>query len=221
MLLASAGKADIGFSTIDPAYDGVVYAAAYQQAGPQDVKGDRPPYDSFLHVVSARMAYRHDRRPQRDGASPVGSVVRPRPSPTASSPPLIRPMARCQARQSPASAPIGRGAEGRQIETFFWIGGFDLGGAGPRLVSQPAVVSSPPALEATNAQTRYPGLYTPTTLPENTLAPDKARRWTARRRQCPADGGRGRGMAMVGDILAAIFDNLDAVHAIHPDAAKL
>lgn len=221
MLLASA-EADIGFSTIDSAYDGVTGAAAYQQAGPQDVKVIARLYDSFLHVVAAKaggIATIADLKGRRVSVGSAGSsteAIADRVLAAAG----LDPMADVGRDNLSVAESAGALKDGK-IEAFFWIGGLptsavqDLASSG-----QPPVVFVPTGTEATVLQTRYPGLYTPTTLHENTYAGQSA----------AVDGlgvanvllmAGGAEDGLVGDILAAIFDNLDAVHAIHPEAAKL
>ena len=54
--LVSAGDADIGFSTLDSAYDAMEGVGAYAKDGKLDVRVLAVLYDSFLHVVGAQGA---------------------------------------------------------------------------------------------------------------------------------------------------------------------
>ncbi len=221
MLLASA-EADIGFSTIDSAYDGITGSAAYQEAGPQDVKVIARLYDSFLHVVAARssairsIADLKGRRVSVGSAGSSTEAIADRVLAAAG----LDPMADVGRDNLGVAESAGALKDGK-TEAFFWIGGLptsavqDLAASG-----QPAVDFVPTGTEAVVLQTRYPGLYTPMALPAETYAGQTS----------AVDGlgvanvllmAGGADDALVGDVLAAIFDNLDAVHAIHPEAAKL
>lgn len=108
-----------------------------------------------------------------------------------------------------------------KVDAFFWIGGIptsavqDLAASG-----QPAVRFISTGTEAVVLQTRYPGLYTPMSLPENAYAGQAAAVEGLGVANVIVVAG-GAEDSMVQDVLATIFDNLDAVHAIHPEAAKL
>jgi TRAP transporter TAXI family solute receptor len=54
--LVAAGDADIGFSTLDSAYDAMEGVGAYAKDGKLDVRVLAVLYDSFLHVVGAQGA---------------------------------------------------------------------------------------------------------------------------------------------------------------------
>jgi hypothetical protein len=52
--LLGSGSAEIGFSTVDSAYDGIQGEAAYKDAGPQKIATLAILYPSFLHVVASK-----------------------------------------------------------------------------------------------------------------------------------------------------------------------
>ena len=220
--LLTDGEADIGFSTIDSAFDGVTGTAAYAEEGPQDVKVIARLYDSFLHVVASAesgVTTVADLKGKRVSVGSAGSSTESIADRVLAAAGLD-PMADVGRDNLGVTESAGALKDGK-IDAFFWIGGIptsavqDLASAG-----QPAVSFVSTGTEVVVLQTRYPGLYTPMTLPENSYAGQTA-------------AIEGLGVAnvlivsgsaddsLVSDILAGIFDNIDAVHAIHPEAAKL
>ena len=220
--LLAAGEADIGFSTIDSAYDGVTGTGAYGEDGPQDVKVIARLYDSFLHVVaseSSGIATVADMKGKRISVGSAGSStesIADRALAAAGLDPM-KDMGRDNLGVAESAGALKDG----KVDAFFWIGGIptsavqDLASSG-----QSPIRFVPTGTEAVVLQTRYPGLYTPMTLTENAYAGQTA----------PVEGlGVANVLLVAGaaedslvtDLLTTIFDNLDAVHAIHPEAAKL
>lgn len=220
--LLAAGEADVGFSTIDSAADGVNGVAAYADVGPQDIRLIARLYDSFFHIVAkadSGIASVSDLKGKRVSVGSAGSSTE-----------SIADRVLAAAGLDPA-ADIGRDNLGvaesagalkdGKIEAFFWIGGLPTAAVKDLATSgQPAVRFIPAAPELAKLQASYPSLYSAMTLPANTY------------------GGQtqdvaGIGVAnvlivateakdeMVTAVLTGIFDHLDQVHAIHPEAAKL
>jgi TRAP transporter TAXI family solute receptor len=220
--LLAAGEADIGFSTIDSAYDGITGTGAYAEDGSQDVRVIARLYDSFLHVVasaSAGITSVADLKGKRVSVGSAGSSTESIADRVLAAAGLD-PMNDVSRDNLSVAESAGALKDGK-VDAFFWIGGIptsavqDLASSG-----QPAITFVPTGTEAVVLQTRYPNLYLPMSLPENAYAGQTAAVEGLGVANVllvagAADGG------MVGDVLAGIFDHLDAVHAIHPEAAKL
>lgn len=220
--LLAAGEADIGFSTIDSAYDGLKGEAAYAEDGPQGVALIARLYDSFFHVVASASSGVNSVADLKGKRVSVGSA--------GSSTESIADRVLVAAGLDP-KADIGRDnlsvaesagalADGK-VDAFFWIGGLptaavkDLAATG-----QPALRFIPVAAELAKLQESYPGLYSAMTLPANTYTGqtvDVPGMGVANVLVVAADAADDRVTA----VMTGIFDHLDQVHAIHPEAAKL
>lgn len=220
--LLNDGEADIGFSTIDSAYDGFTGAAAYAADGPQNIRLLVRLYDSFLHVVAA----------DRSGIDSIAAMKGKRISvgSAGSSTESIADRMLAAAGLNPAgdisrenlgvAESAGALADGK-IDAFFWIGGLptsavkDLASGGQNRLRFIGT-----SVEMAVMKTRYPGLYADMAMPAGTYAGQD-------------DDVPGLGVAnvlvvsaeaedaLVTDILTCIFDNLDAMHRIHPEAESL
>lgn len=220
--LLSEGEADIGFSTLDSAYDGFTGTGAYAEDGPQDIRLIARLYDSFLHVVvvdSSGITSVAGLKGKRVSVGSAGSSTESIADRVLSAAGLD-PMNDLTRDNLGVSESAGALADGK-IDAFFWIGGLpttavkDLAAAG-----QLKLRFIDTSLEMAVLKTRFPDVYHDDTMPAGTYAGQEA-------------DVRGLGVAnllivsgsaadsLVTDVLTAIFDNLDAVHAIHPEAAKL
>lgn len=220
--LLSAGEADIGFSTLDSAYDGFTGASAYAEDGPQNIRLIARLYDSFLHIVAREgsgidsLAAMKGKRISVGSAGSSTETIADRMLAAAG----LDPMADVSRDNLSISESAGALADGK-IDAFFWVGGLpttavkDLASAGQtrlRFIGSEA--------EMIVMRTRYPELYLEMAMPAGTYAGQDTE-------------VRGLGVAnvllvsgeaddtLVTDVLATIFDHLDAVHAIHPEAASL
>ncbi len=220
--LLSEGEADIGFSTLDSAYDGFTGTGAYSADGPQDIRLIARLYDSFLHVVAVEgsgitsVAGLKGKRVSVGSAGSSTESIADRVLSAAG----LDPMHDVSRDNLGVSESVGALADGK-IDAFFWIGGLpttavkDLAAAG-----QLKLRFIDTSLEMAVLKTRFPDVYHDATMPAGTYAGQDA-------------DVRGLGVAnllivpgstddaLVTDVLTAIFDNLEAVHAIHPEAAKL
>lgn len=220
--LIGAGDADIGFSTLDSAYDGMKGEGAYADAGPQPVRTLAVLYDSFLHVVARADAGIRSVADLRGRSVSVGSAG----SSTESIADRVLAAAGLDPqndveRDNLSVAESAAALKDGKIDAFFWIGGLPTAAVSD-LVSTPnldvAFVETGSLMPKIEAQ--YPGQYRPFTLPKSVYA------------GTPADVP-GLGVpnvlvvseempdATVTAALAGIFDHLDQVHAIHPEARKL
>lgn len=220
--LLSEGEADIGFSTIDSAYDGFTGAGAYGEDGPQNIRLIARLYDSFLHVVTAEssgidsVAAMKGKRVSVGSAGSSTESIADRMLAAAG----LDPKSDVTRDNLSVSESVGALADGK-IDAFFWIGGLptaavkDLAAAG-----QTKLRFIGTTMEMAVLKTRYPNLYQDAVMPAGTYAGqdyDVPGLGVANVLIVSADAGD----ALVSDILTCIFDNLDAVHAIHPEAAGL
>ncbi|MFT3808965.1 MAG: TAXI family TRAP transporter solute-binding subunit [Micropepsaceae bacterium] len=220
--LLSEGEADIGFSTLDSAYDGYTGGGAYAADGPQNIRLIARLYDSFLHVVTTEgsgitsIAGLKGKRVSVGSAGSSTESIADRVIAAAG----LNHMTDITRDNLSVSESAGALADGK-IDAFFWIGGLpttavkDLAAAG-----QLKLRFIDTAIEVAVLKTRFPEVYADMTMPAGVYAGQDA-------------DVRGLGVAnvlivagdaadaLVTDILTAIFDNLEAVHAIHPEAANL
>jgi TRAP transporter TAXI family solute receptor len=220
--LLSAGEADIGFSTIDSAYDGFTGMGAYAEDGPQNIRLIARLYDSFLHVVTSdgsgidSIAAMKGKRISVGSAGSSTESIADRMLAAAG----LDPMADITRDNLSVSESAGALADGK-IDAFFWIGGLptaavkDLASAGQTKLRFVGTEN-----EMVVMRTRYPELYLEMTMPAGTYAgqdSDVSGLGVANVLIVSGDAPD----ALVTDTLTAIFDHLDAVHAIHPEAASL
>ncbi len=221
--LLAAGEADLGFSTLDSAVDGLKGEGAYAEEGAQDVRVIATLYDSYLHVVAdagsgaADIAGLKGRNVGVGSAGSSTEVIADRVMAAAG----LDPMADVKRDNLSVAESAGALKDGK-IAAFFWIGGVptsavkDLAvGGQPKLAFLPVSAETLAAVEAA-----HPGVYKPIALAPNAYDGQTAEVATlgvANVLLVRADASD----EMVTAVLTTLFDNLDAVHAVHPEAAKL
>jgi uncharacterized protein len=220
--LLAAGEADIGFSTLDSAADGMAGTGAYADTGPQDVRVIATLYDSYFHVVAAEgsgIATVADMKGKRVSVGSAGSsteVIADRLLAAAG----LDPMADVTRDNLSVAESAGALKDGK-VQAFFWVGGLPTSAVKDLAVSgQPKLVFVPVTGEVAALEASHPGIYKPVAMPANTYDGQGA--------EVPGLGvvnvlivRADASDQMVTRVLTAMFDNLDAVHAIHPEAAKL
>lgn len=220
--LLAAGEADIGFSTIDSAFDGTKGIGAYAADGAQPVAVIARLYDSYLHLVATAesgITSVADLKGKRVSVGSAGSSteeIADRILIAGGLDPKVD-VGRDNLSVSESTGALSDG----KIEAFFWIGGLptaavkDLAASG-----QPAIKFISTAAEQAKLELQFPGIYQAGTIPANTYAgqtEDVPGLGVANVLIVSAEAED----AMVTAVLTGIFDHLDAVHAIHPEAAKL
>ena len=220
--LLHQGEAELGFSTMDSAYDAFIGEGAYKAEGKQDVRVLAVLYDSFLHVVASvpsGVTTIAGMRGKRVGVGSAGSAtegIGDRVMEAAG----LNP-ARDVGRDNLGVAESAGALKDGKIAAFFWIGGVptpavrDLATGG-----QPAIRFVPTGAELAVMEKRWPGLYRANNLPANAYAG-----------QSEAVAGLGVANVLVVSskapndlvnlMLAGIFDNLEEVQKIHPEARSL
>jgi TRAP transporter TAXI family solute receptor len=215
-------EADIGFSTIDSAYDGMKGLGAYKDVGALDVKVLAVLYDSFLHVVVnagsgiTSVAGLKGKRVSVGSAGSSTEAIADRVLAAAG----LNPMKDVVRDNLSIAESVGALKDGK-IAGFFWIGGIptsavkDLAASG-----QPALSFLATDREQAALDKKWPGLYRPMGLPAGSYEG-----------QAKAIAGLGVSNVLVVSgaladetvtrVLATIFDNLTEVQKIHPEARKL
>jgi TRAP transporter TAXI family solute receptor len=221
--LLHGGDADIGFSTMDSAYDGMMGQGAYQREGRQDIRVLAVLYDSFLHVVAdARIAELTNVAAMRGRRISVGSAG----SSTESITDRVLQAAglnhmRDITRDNLGVAESANALKDGKVAAFFWIGGIPTAAVRELATSgQPPLRFIATAAENAALERQFPGQYRPFNLAANSYAGQ-------------TEAVQGLGVAnvllvptnmrapVVTQILTTIFDNLPAVQQIHPEARAL
>ena len=220
--LLQAGDVELGFATLDSAYDALVGEGAYAKEGKHDVRVVAVLYDSFLHVIADRSRGIGSIAQLKGRRVSVGSSG----SATESIADRVLEAAGLDPKKDVTRDNLGVGESGGalkdgKIAAFFWIGGVptaavrDLASPGG-----PPLTFVPTGAEFTKLETTYPGQYRPFLLDKssyNGMDTDVA----------------GLGVAnvlvtssrvsdkVVSTILGGMFDNLEDIHKIHPEARRL
>jgi uncharacterized protein len=220
--LLHAGDAELGFSTMDSAYDGMIGEAAYKADGKQDIRVIAMLYDSFLHVVAAQSANITDIASMRGKRISVGSAGSSTESIAdrvieAGGLNFMRDITRDNLGVAESAGALKDG----KIGAFFWIGGIPTAAVRELATGgQPPIRFIPTAKEFAVLEAKWPGLYRPFNLAAGSYA-----------NQTQALDGLGVANvlivptklsdAMVTSMLETIFNNLTEVQGIHPEARKL
>jgi TRAP transporter TAXI family solute receptor len=220
--LLATGDAEIGFSTVDSAYDGLKGEGVYQDVGPQKIATLAVLYPSVLHVVASKasgiktVADIKGKRASIGSAGSSTESIADRVLAAAG----LDPMKDVTRDNLGVAESVGALKDGK-VDVFFWIGGVPTA-AVKDLVSTDAnnVTFINTGELAGKLAEKYPGVYAPSTL--------KAGAYDGLTEDLPVlgvdnvllvpealDGG------LVKEVLAAIFDNLAEVAAIHPVAKQL
>lgn len=220
--LVHAGDADIGFSTLDSAYDAMSGIGAYAKDGKQDVRILAVLYDSFLHVVAAQGANVPSIASLKGKRVSVGSAGSSTESIAdrmleASG---LNPMKDVTRDNLSVAESAGALKDGK-IAAFFWIGGIPTAAVRDLATSgQPAISFIPAGEEYLKLEKAYPGQYRPSTLPKGSYAGQAA--------DVPGLGvanvlvvGAKTKPEVITSVLDGIFANLDEVQKIHPEARRL
>ncbi len=215
-------EADIGFSTIDSAFDAMKGVGAYKDVGALDTKVLAVLYDSFMHVIvnaSSGITGVAGLKGKRVSVGSAGSSTESIADRVLAAAGL-NPMKDVIRDNLSVAESVGALKDGK-IAGMFWIGGIptsavkDLAASG-----QPALAFMPTGRELAVMEKKWPGLYRPMTLPAN-----------AYEAQAKPVAGLGVSNVLVvsGEladetvtrVLTTMFGNLAEVRKIHPEARKL
>ncbi|MBL8908896.1 MAG: TAXI family TRAP transporter solute-binding subunit [Rhizobiales bacterium] len=220
--LLGAGESQIGFSTMDSAFDGMKGEAAYKDAGPQPIAALAILYPSVLHVVASKSSGIRtiaDIKGKRASVGSAGSStesIADRVMAAAG----LDPMADVTRDNLGVSESVNALKDGK-IDVFFWIGGVPTPAVKDLVSTHAGDVTFIETGElAARLDETYPNVYIPTTI--------KGGAYAGVENDLPVLGvdnvllvPQSLDGALVKEILAAIFDNLAEVQAIHPVAKRL
>jgi uncharacterized protein len=219
--LIHAGDADIGFSTMDSAYDAMMGIGAYAKEGKQDVRILAVLYDSFLHIVAAQSANVPTIASLKGKRVSVGSAGSSTESITDRMLEAggLNPMKDVTRDNLSVAESAGALKDGK-IAAFFWIGGIPTAVRDLATSGQPAISFIPASEEYLKLEKAYPGLYRSFTLPKASYAGQAT--------DIPGMGvanvlvvGTKTKPETITAVLEGLFANLDEVQKIHPEARKL
>ncbi len=219
--LVAAGDADIGFSTLDSAFDAMTGTGAYAKDGKLDVRIFAVLYDSFLHVVGAQgqattVASLKGKRVSVGSAGSSTESIADRVLEAAG----LNPKTDITRDNLGVAESAGALKDGK-VAAFFWIGGVPTAAVRDLATSgQPALQFIPTGDELVKMERQFPGLYRTFNLPAAAYAG-----------QAAAVAGLGVANVLVVSAKAkndqitmalnGIFNNLDEVQKIHPEARRL
>jgi TRAP transporter TAXI family solute receptor len=220
--LLGSGDSEIGFSTVDSAYDAYKGEGAYKDVGPQKIATLAVLYPSVLHTVATKASGIKTVADLKGKHVAVGSAgsstesIADRVLAAAG----LDPMKDVTRDNLGVGESVGAIKDGK-VDAFFWIGGVPTP-AIKDLVSTNAddVTFVNTGELASSLAEKYPGVYKPSTLKKGAyegLAEDLPVLGVDNALLVPEalDGG------LVKEILAAIFDNLAEIATIHPVAKQL
>jgi TRAP transporter TAXI family solute receptor len=222
MKLVKAGEADLGFSTMDSAWDAFRGEASYADTGPIPACAIAVLYESYVHVLALRasgIATVADMKGKRVSVGSAGSsteAAADRILAAAGLDPRKDIM-----RDNLSVAESANALRDEKVDAFFWIGGLPTAAVTDLVTTarQPVVfVEAASFVDAMRAKAGP--VYDPMQLPAGTYAT-----------QSKEVAGVGVGNVLFvpasmsqqldSRLLGAIFDNLDEVRRIHPEAAGL
>ena len=220
--LLATGDAEIGFSTVDSAYDGFKGEAAYKDVGPQKIATLAVLYPSVLHTVASKSSGIKtvaDIKGKRASVGSAGSSTESIADRVLAAAGLD-PMKDVTRDNLGVAESVGALKDGK-VDVFFWIGGVPTAAVRDLVSTNGNEVTFINTGDlATGLAEKYPGVYSPAVLKKGAydgLAEDLPVLGVDNVLLVPEalDGG------LVKEVLAAIFDNLAEVAAIHPVAKQL
>lgn len=222
MKLIQAGDADLGLSTVDSAYDALQGQASYEATGKVPACTIAVLYPSFLHVIALESSGINtiaDMKGKRVSVGSAGSSTE-----DAADRLLEAGGLNAQAditRDNLSVAESVAAMKDQKIDAFFWIGGLPTS-AVTDLVATPGLTVKflPTADLVPQLVEKYGPVYTNFALPAGTYAGFD--------QDIPGIGinnilfvNASMNEQLAYDILTTLFDNLEEVKAIHPEAQKL
>lgn len=220
--LLSAGEAELGFSTVDSAYDGMKGKAAYADAGPQEIATLAVLYPSFLHIVASKSSgirRLSDLKGKRVSVGSAGSStesIADRAIAAAG----LDPMKDITRDNLGVAESAGALKDGK-VDVFFWIGGIPTPAVRDLVTTNPNdVVFISTDDVAPKLAEAFPGVYVSGKLPKTAYAilPDDLPTLVVENVLIVPSDLDGK---LVTEMLTTIFDNLETVHGIHPAARTL
>ncbi|MGG5823659.1 TAXI family TRAP transporter solute-binding subunit [Falsiroseomonas sp. HW251] len=220
--LVSAGEGDIGFASLDSAADGFKGEGPYARDGRQNIRTLAVIFGNFVHVVASvpsGITNVAQMRGKRIGVGTAGSATETLADRVMRAAGLD-PQRDIRRDNLSATESVNSLKDGK-IGAFFFLSGVPSAAIRELTISnQPPVVFVPTGEEQSKLADQYPGLYTAVTLPQDAY---------------PGMAGAVPGIGapnimivsprmpdrVVTQILTAMFDNLEEVRRIHPEARNL
>jgi TRAP transporter TAXI family solute receptor len=220
--LLGNGDAEIGFSTVDSAYDGLNGEGAYKDVGPQTIAIVAVLYTSVLHVVATKdsgIKTIADIKGKRASVGSAGSSTESIADRVLAAAGLD-PMADVTRDNLGVAESVAALKDGK-VDVFFWIGGVPTP-AVKDLVSTDAanVVFLSTGDLAGKLTEKYPGVYGQTVFKKDAYAGVSEDLSALAVDNVLLVSGKAD-EKLVSDVLTAVFDNLPEVQAIHPSAKRL
>ena len=219
--LVAAGDADIGFSTLDSAYDAMLGVDAYAKDGKLDVRVLAGLYDSFLHVVGAQgqattVASLKGKRVSVGSAGSSTESIADRVLEAAG----LNPKTDITRDNLGVAESAGALKDGK-VAAFFWIGGVPTAAVRDLATSgQPALQFIPTGEELAKLERQWPGLYRTFNLPANAYAGQAAAVAGLGVANVLVVSAKAKNDQITG-VLNGMFNNLDEIQKIHPEARRL
>ncbi len=220
--LLQTGEAQIGFSTVDSAFDAINGTGAYAQTGAVNAQAIAVLYESFVHIVATQESGVTDIASMKGKRVSVGSAGS---STEAAAERVIEaggldPQTDITRENLSVADSVSAMKDGK-IDVFFWIGGLPTSA-----VTDLTTTGTPAVTFITSGQyvqpmvEKYGPLYKEMMLPASTYSNVAAD---------VAGVGIGNILVVGSDlsedtvytILKTMFDNLAETQAIHPEAKKL
>ena len=222
IMLLDAGQAELGFATVDSAFEAIKGRGPYNAVGAQKIASMAVLYDSFLHlVVDASKPIRRvaDLKGMRVSIGSAGSSTEAfadRVLAAAGLDPL-----RDVTRDNLSVAESVSALKDGKVAGLFWVGGVPTSAINDLAISgQPELRFVPTLAELPELERRWPGIYSSFELPAGSYKDQTA--------PVPGLGVANLLLApsavddeFVTRVLTTFFDNLDDIHRIHPEARKL
>lgn len=220
--LLHTGEAEIGFATIDSAYDGLMGTGAYAKDGKQNIRTIAWIYDSYVHIVasqSSKVTTVAGLKGHRVGVGSPGSSTEGMADRVLEAAGLDP--RKDITRDNLSVAESANALKDGKIAAFFWGGGVptaavrDLATTG-----QSPIRFLPITSELGELEKKYTGQYRPFVLQKGSYPgqpDDVAGLGLANLMLIPAKASD----EVVTAILNGIFGSIEEVNKIHPEARKL
>jgi TRAP transporter TAXI family solute receptor len=222
MKLIQKGDADLGLSTVDSAYDASKGEGSYKDTGPIPACTIAVLYQSFVHVVAldgSGINTVADMKGKRVSVGSAGSSTEGAADRILEAAGLD-PKADISRDNLSVAESVAAMKDGK-IDAFFWIGGLPTAAVTDLVATPNLTIKFLPTEQFVEPmRQKYGPVYTAFALPKGTYAGID--------QDIPGIGignilfvNAGMSEQQVYDILKTIFDNLDEVQKIHPEAKSL
>jgi uncharacterized protein len=220
MKLIQSGEAQIGFSTVDSAYDAILGQAAYAQTGKVPACALAVLYTSFVHVIVSEASGINTIKDMKSKIISVGDSG----SSTEGAADRILEAAGLDpqneiSRQNLSIADAAAALTDGKVDGFFWIGGLPTKAVSDMLSGGLKVKFVDASEYVQPMITKYGPVYSAFTLSKDVYGTEA---------DVPGIGignilfvNQDMSEEQAYQILKTIFDHLDEVHALHPQAKNL